>query len=75
MAIRLKGNLSGFSLLGLREVIPDQTSIEQWKELLLNTGNSSELDEHRLQFLFFQPKRCSFLTHSCFCCFIQVELI
>lgn len=39
MASFLKGNSTGFSLLGLREVIPDQTGVEQWKELLLNTGN------------------------------------
>ncbi len=61
MSSCLKGNLAGFSLLGLREVIPDQTGIEQWKELLLNTGNSSELVElNRLQFFLFQPKRCRF---------------
>ena len=36
----LKGNsITGLSLFGLREVIPDQTGVEQWKELLLNTGN------------------------------------
>jgi hypothetical protein len=61
MTSGLKGNLSGFSLLGLREVIPDQTGIEQWKELLLNTGNSSELDElHRLQFFSFSTETVSF---------------
>lgn len=43
MATCVKGNPTGFSLLGLREVIPDQTSPEQWKELLLNTGNSSSI--------------------------------
>ena len=51
MASCLKGNSTGFSLLGLREVIPDQTGVEQWKELLLNTGNCSRLA------LLRQPKR------------------
>lgn len=29
---------TSFTLLGLREVIPDQTGVEQWKELLLSSG-------------------------------------
>ncbi|KZS06139.1 Nuclear pore complex protein Nup160 [Daphnia magna] len=40
MASCLKENLTGYSLLGLREVVPDQTGVEQWKELLLNTGGT-----------------------------------
>lgn len=61
MASCLKENLTGYSLLGLREVVPDQTGVEQWKELLLNTGNISRLDEpYRLQFFLRQPKRCPF---------------
>ena len=38
MADTCRDNGLAFSLLGLREVIPDQTGVEQWKELLLNTG-------------------------------------
>jgi hypothetical protein len=38
MADSCRDNISSFSLLGLREVIPDQTGVEQWKELMLNTG-------------------------------------
>jgi len=35
----IKGSSASFSTLGLREVVPDQSGNEQWKELLLNTGN------------------------------------
>ena len=35
----LKGSTVTFSTLGLREVVPDQSGVEHWKELLLNTGS------------------------------------
>ena len=39
--LNLKALNAGFSTLGLREVVPDQTGIEHWKELSFNTGRKS----------------------------------
>ena len=49
----LKGNSTGLSLFGLREVIPDQTGVEQWKELVLNTGNLIKHSKKNKQVLLF----------------------
>ena len=40
----IKGSSASFSTLGLREVVPDQSGNEQWKELLLYTGNGSKIN-------------------------------
>lgn len=43
MAACFNGNTTGFSVLGLREVVPDQTGVEQWKELMLSSGNTKRI--------------------------------
>ena len=58
MADSCRDNISSFSLLGLREVIPDQTGVEQWKELMLNTGELTAISNF--------PKSLQLLTSIMF---------